>query len=99
LFLKNGAVNELFNPFLGAVFLCSILILSYLTRSLKEDSYFIIILTISFISQVSGFYLNGGKVIDYINLLVFYSNLPDLVIFFTLLTYINNKAKSISIIK
>ena len=77
----------------------SIFVLSYVTKSIKEDSFYLNLLLFSYISQVLGFFLNGEKVIDYINLVVFYSNIPDLVIFFTLLTYINNKAKSISIIK
>lgn len=93
MFITNGAKNENFSPIFGTSFLIIIILLSYITKSLRKDMVFLHFLVIALFFQIAGFYLHGG-VVDYINLGLFITNIPDLIIFFTLLTLFLDKAKS-----
>lgn len=94
LFINTGVLNEKFNPFLGLFLILSLIWLSIKTGDFVRESFLILLISISFLFQVTGYLLNNLRVRDYINFVVFQTNIPDMVIFFTLLTYLVFKAKS-----
>jgi len=60
----------------------------------EKEQLLLGILSITFGFQVFDYLLNDFRIYDYIDLLILKTNIPDLIIFFTLLTYLIFKAKS-----
>ena len=60
----------------------------------EVEKLLVSIVSLTFGFQIIGYFINNFAVRDYIDLIVFQTNIPDLVIFFTLLTYLVFKAKS-----
>lgn len=94
LFIRFGEENINFNPILGCVVLFILLFISIKLNTYSIDSGYLSIIFLTFGFQVIGYLVSDFKVYDYINLFVIKANIPDLIIFFTLLTYGINKAKS-----
>lgn len=79
-------LNKSYNPILSLVSMIGFILLVHFSSELKKDYFYIFLVGFSLFSQVVSFYKNSG-VPDYINFGVFYSNLPDLVILSTILTW------------
>lgn len=80
------SLNKNYSPLLS---LFGIVILSgifYIYSSLKNDWKFLLVIYLSFIAQNISYQLNSG-VPDYINLLIFQTNFPDFILFFSVLTW------------
>jgi hypothetical protein len=86
-FIPAKVYNPNFDPILSALSLIVFLSIIHLTSSLRKDFLFIILISLSLISQISSYYLNGGRIPDYIDLYLVNSNLPDFMISFTILTW------------
>ena len=87
IFVTANVFNKEFNPVLGVLSFGIFTALVFFTSSLKKDSHFIFLIGASLVSQIGSFYLNGGKVPDYINLGLFNANIPDFIISITILTW------------
>lgn len=85
-FIPARIINYSYDPILGSLAFLVFLLIVWLTSGLKKDLVFLSILFISLVSQISSFFVNGG-VPDYINFYFFNSNIPDLFISLTLLTW------------
>jgi len=94
LFINVGVFNENFNPIYGFLLLLFMTSFYIKGKGGEIEKMFISLISLTFGFQIIGYFLNGGKVRDYLDLLVFKTNIPDLIIFFTLLTYLIFKAKS-----
>lgn len=87
-------LNDKFNPVYGLI---TILVMSWLMIKSGNnliERFLISVVSITFGFQIIGYFINGNAVRDYIGLVVFQTNIPDMIIFFTLLTYLIFKAKS-----
>jgi len=60
----------------------------------EVEKFLISIISITFSFQIIGYFINNFGVRDYVDLVLIQTNIPDLIIFFTLLTYLFFKAKS-----
>lgn len=87
-------MNYNFKPIIGFILISFLYWLEIKIRGTETEIFLLKLLALSYIFQVIGYLLNNFKVIDYIDLVVLQTNIPDLVIFFTLLTYLIIKAKS-----
>ena len=85
-FIPARIINYSYDPILGSLAFLVFLLIVWLTSGLKKDLVFLSSLFISLVSQISSFFVNGG-VPDYINFYFFNSNIPDLFISLTLLTW------------
>jgi hypothetical protein len=85
-FIPAQVINYSFDPILGGLSFLLFLIIVGFTSNFKKDILFLALILISFLSQLTSFFVNGG-VPDYINLYFFNSNIPDLFITLTLLTW------------
>ena len=94
LFINTGVVNEKFNPLFGLFLILCLYWLAKKTGKMNSEMLFILIISLTFGFQVLGYLINNFRVRDYIDLVVFQTNIPDMIIFFTLLTYLFFKAKS-----
>ncbi len=87
LFIPARIINYNFDPLLALLAFITFLTIVYFTSSFKRDFIFIFLIFTSFISQVIGYYQNGGGAPDYLNLLFLDSNIPDFIISLTILTW------------
>lgn len=79
-------LNKSYNPIISLLSLAGFIFLIHFSSELKKDYFYIFLVGSSLFSQIVSFYKNSG-VPDYINFGVFHSNLPDLVILSTILTW------------
>jgi len=86
-FIPAQVINYSFDPILGLMSFLVFLVIVYFTSSLKKDLIFILLLSISLVSQITSYFFNSGGVPDYINLFIVNSNIPDFFITFTILTW------------
>lgn len=87
LFLPFGYnLNSNFNPALSILALSICLYCFKMFSNLKRDRFFVMALVFSVITQNISNKVNGG-VPDYINFYLFTSNIPDMLIFGTILTW------------
>lgn len=82
----SSVLNKEYNPILSFLSLIGFVLLVHVASGLKKDSFFIFLVSFSIISQILSFYQNSG-VPDYLNFGVFHSNIPDLIILSTILTW------------
>lgn len=82
----TSVYNREYSPILSLLSLIGFVVLVHVASGLKKDSLFIFLVGFSIISQVVSFYQNSG-VPDYLNFGVFHSNIPDLIILSTILTW------------
>jgi len=94
LLINHGVLNENFNPVYGLIILLIMVWLMVKSKEGEVEKFLISIVSLTFTFQIIGYFLNNFGVRDYIDLLVLKTNIPDMIIFFTLLTYIIFKAKS-----
>lgn len=94
LFINTGSENLNFNPIYGVVTLLLMSWLYFKNKGGENEKLLLGILSITFGFQVFDYLLNEFRVYDYLDLLIIKTNIPDLIIFFTLLTYLIFKAKS-----
>lgn len=82
----TSVFNREYNPILSFISLIGFVLLVHVASGLKKDSFFIFLVSFSIFSQITSFYQNSG-VPDYLNFGVFHSNIPDLIILSTILTW------------
>ena len=82
----TSVFNREYNPILSLISLIGFVLLVHVASGLKKDSFFIFLVSFSIFSQITSFYQNSG-VPDYLNFGVFHSNIPDLIILSTILTW------------
>ena len=87
LFIPARVINTNFDPILSFLSLGFFLGIIHFISSLKRDWVYILLILISYFSQVASYYKSGGGVPDYINLFIFDSNIPDFFITLTILTW------------
>lgn len=80
------SLNDSFSPQASFFGILTVTVIFYLYSSIKKDWLFLLILYSSYICQNISFQLNNG-VPDYINLYVFKSNIPDFLMFTSVLTW------------
>lgn len=85
-FIPAQIINYSFDPLLGVLSLLVFFLIIWFTSSIKKDSLYLSLVVISFLSQLGSFFINGG-VPDYINFYFFKSNIPDILITLTILTW------------
>ncbi len=82
----NSLLNKEYNPILSFLSLVGFILLVHIASGFKKDRFFIFLVSFSIICQIASFYLNSG-VPDYLNFGIFHSNIPDLIILSTILTW------------
>ena len=87
LFIPARIINYNFDPLLALLSFVTFLTIVFFTSSFKKDLVFIVLILVSFLSQLISYYQNGGGAPDYINLVVLDSNIPDFLITATILTW------------
>jgi hypothetical protein len=87
LFIPARIINYNFDPLLALLSFVTFLTIVFFTSSFKKDLVFIVLILVSFLSQLVSYYQNGGGASDYINLVVLDSNIPDFLITVTILTW------------
>lgn len=79
-------LNDKYSPAFSVIALFICLFCFKFFSDLKKDYRFIFSLVVSVITQNISNKVNGG-VPDYINFLIFTSNIPDIIMFLTILTW------------
>jgi len=95
IFLLNGIhlllpfeyqLNKTFNPSISFLALGISLYFIRINSDFKKDRLFFYSLILATITQNVSFQLNGG-VPDYLNFGIFHSNIPDIILFISILTW------------
>jgi hypothetical protein len=82
----DSLLNKDYNPILSLISLLGFILLVHIASGLKKDRFFVFLVSFSIICQILSFYQNSG-VPDYLNFGIFHSNIPDLIILSTILTW------------